>query len=86
MIYFFPFQLQHYAPLVRAEGQRRQALPVPVYGDGEGAWRDKLGATVNQLVEEGPWHVEGGLFRWLLEQARGMAFAGKLPWSPVLDL
>ena len=59
---------------------------MPVYGDGEGGGRDKLGATVNQLVEEGPWHVEGGLFRWLQEQARGMAFAGKLPWSPVLEL
>ena len=82
----FLFQLQHYPPLVRAEGQRRQVLPVPVYGDGEGGWRDKLGATVNQLVEEGPWHVEGGLFHWLKEQARGMAFAGKLPWAPVLDL
>ena len=72
--------------MVRAEGQRRQVLPVPVYGDGEGMWRDELGATVNQLVEEGPGHVEGGLFHWLKEQARGLAFAGKLRWAPVLDM
>lgn len=39
---------------------------------------------MNQLVEEGPGHVEGGLFAWLVEQARGLANAGVVPWAPVL--
>ena len=59
-------------------------MPVPVYGDGEGGWRDRLGAEVNLLVAEGPGHCEGGLFTWLLEQARGLANAGVIPWAPVL--
>ena len=59
-------------------------MPVPVYGDGEGGWRDRLVAEVNLLAAEGPGHCEGGLFTWLLEQARGLAHAGVIAWAPVL--
>ena len=59
-------------------------MPVPVYGEGEGGWRDRLGAEANLVAAEEPGHCEGGFFAWLVEQSRGLVHAGVLAWAPVL--
>ena len=82
---FHPFQLQSHPTLVRADGQRRQFMPVPVYGEGEGGWCDRLGAEANLVAAEGPGHCEGGFFAWLVEQSRGLVHAGVLEWASVLE-
>ena len=60
-------------------------MPVPLYGEGAGGWRDRLGAEANLLAAEGPGHCEGGLFTWLVEQSRGLVHAGVLEWASVLE-
>ena len=52
-------------------------MPVPVYGDGEGGWRDRLVAEVNLLAAEGPGHCEGGLFTWLLVVGAGQGVCSR---------
>ena len=57
---------------------RRQVLPVPHFGRGQGGWRERFGDKANLLAAEGPGHCEGGLYGWMLEQAKGLLTAGVL--------